>query len=146
MNHLVYIFSISIWLRDHKDFCKIISREIWNLNYLFILYLWFFIWRSHELQKKENMHREKKKITRKTENRNKKHIFLCIFVQRRWRPKQVNLIQFYSVDWTDVYDTNNIEQNQLCIKKYQRTTKRLWLSINIAVFGNSNMFDAPQRQ
>ena len=35
--------------------------------------------------------------------------FLCIFVQGRWQPTQSQLIQIYSVDWTDVYDTHNIE-------------------------------------
>ena len=42
--------------------------------------------------------------------------FLCIFVQGRQQPKQSHLIQTYSVDWTDVYDTHttlNTEQNQL---------------------------------
>ena len=38
-----------------------------------------------------------------------KKIFLCIFVQGRWQPTQSQLIQIYSVDWTDVYDTHNIE-------------------------------------
>ena len=35
----------------------------------------------------------------------------CIFVQG-WQPSQPTqsqLIQIYSVDWTDVYDTHNIE-------------------------------------
>ena len=35
--------------------------------------------------------------------------FLCIFVQGRQQPTQSQLIQIYSVDWTDVYDTYNIE-------------------------------------
>ena len=35
--------------------------------------------------------------------------FLCTFVQGRWQPTQSQLIQMYSVDWTDVYDTHNIE-------------------------------------
>ena len=26
-----------------------------------------------------------------------------------WQPKQIQLIQIYSVDWTDVYDTHNIK-------------------------------------
>ena len=35
--------------------------------------------------------------------------YLCIFVQGREQPTQSQLIQIYSVDWTDVYDTYNIE-------------------------------------
>ena len=35
--------------------------------------------------------------------------FLCIFVQGRWQPTQSQLIQIYSMDWTDIYDTHNIE-------------------------------------
>ena len=31
------------------------------------------------------------------------------FVQGRWQPTQSQLIQIYSVDWRDVYDTHNIE-------------------------------------
>ena len=31
------------------------------------------------------------------------------FFQGRWQPTQSQLIQIYSVDWTDVYDTHNIE-------------------------------------
>ena len=34
---------------------------------------------------------------------------ICIFVQGRWQPTQSHLIQIYSVDWADVYDTHNIE-------------------------------------
>ena len=34
--------------------------------------------------------------------------FLCTFVQGRWHSTQNQLIQIYSVDWTDVYDTHNI--------------------------------------
>ena len=42
------------------------------------------------------------------------HTFLKIFimhffVQGRWQPTQSQLIQIYSVDWTDVYDTHNSE-------------------------------------
>ena len=39
--------------------------------------------------------------------------FLCIFVQGRWQPTQRQLIQIYSVDWTDVYDTHNIEHRAI---------------------------------
>ena len=43
--------------------------------------------------------------------------FLFIFAQGWWQPKQSQLIQIYSVDWTDVHDTTvNTEQNQLAIK------------------------------
>ena len=35
--------------------------------------------------------------------------FLCIIVQGRCQPKKSQLIQICSVDWTDVYDTHNIE-------------------------------------
>ena len=35
--------------------------------------------------------------------------FLCILVQGRRQPTQSQLIQIYSVYWTDVYDTHNIE-------------------------------------
>ena len=35
--------------------------------------------------------------------------YLCIFVQGRYQPTQSQLIQIYSVAWTDVYDTYNIE-------------------------------------
>ena len=35
--------------------------------------------------------------------------FLCIFDQGGWQPTQSQLIQIYSVDCTDVYDTHNIE-------------------------------------
>ena len=35
--------------------------------------------------------------------------FLCIFYPGRWQPTQSQLIQIYSVDWTDIYDTHNIE-------------------------------------
>ena len=35
--------------------------------------------------------------------------FIYTFVQGRWQPTQSQLIQIYSVDWTDVYDTHNIE-------------------------------------
>ena len=41
------------------------------------------------------------------------------FVQGRWQLTQSLLIQIYSVDWTDVYDTHttvNTELNQLAIK------------------------------
>ena len=44
---------------------------------------------------------------------------LCTFVQGRLQPTQSQLIQIYSVEWTDVYDTHttlNTEQNQLAIK------------------------------
>ena len=34
--------------------------------------------------------------------------FLCI-VHGRWQLTQSHLIQIYSVDWTDVYDTHNIK-------------------------------------
>ena len=34
---------------------------------------------------------------------------LCIFVQGRLQPTQSQLIQIYSVDWTDVYDTHTSE-------------------------------------
>ena len=37
-------------------------------------------------------------------------VFLCIcFVQGRWQPTQSLLILIYSVDWTDAYDTHDIE-------------------------------------
>ena len=36
-------------------------------------------------------------------------VFLCIFVQGQWQPTQSQLIQIYSVYWTDAYDTHNIE-------------------------------------
>ena len=35
--------------------------------------------------------------------------FYALFVQGRCQPTQRQLIQIYSVDWTDVYDTHNIE-------------------------------------
>ena len=35
--------------------------------------------------------------------------FMDLFVQGRWQPTQSQLIQIYSVDWRDVYDTHNIE-------------------------------------
>ena len=37
-----------------------------------------------------------------------------IYVQGRWQPTQSQLIQIYSVHWTDVYETH--EQNQWAIK------------------------------
>ena len=37
------------------------------------------------------------------------YIVSCIFVQGRWQPMQSQLIQMYSMDWTDIYDTHNIE-------------------------------------
>ena len=36
-------------------------------------------------------------------------IFYAFFVQGRRQPTQSQLIQICSVDWTDVYDTDNIE-------------------------------------
>ena len=42
-------------------------------------------------------------------NFEKKALFLCIFVQERWQPTQSQLIQIYSMDWTEVCDTHNIE-------------------------------------
>ena len=33
----------------------------------------------------------------------------AFFIQGRWQPTQSQLIQIYSVDWTDIYDTHNIE-------------------------------------
>ena len=45
--------------------------------------------------------------------------FYAFFVQGRRQPAQSQLIQIYSVDWTDVYDSHttlNTEQNQLAIK------------------------------
>ena len=54
------------------------------------------------------------------------HLFfffnLCIFIQGRWQPTQSQLIQIYSVDWTYVYDTPNIEHRTSKPLKYQRTT------------------------
>ena len=35
--------------------------------------------------------------------------FMHFFVRGRKQPTQSQLIQMYSVDWTDVYDTYNIE-------------------------------------
>ena len=50
-------------------------------------------------------------------------IYLCIFIQGRWQPTQSQLIQIYSVDWTDVYDTQHRTQNRTSKPlKYQRTT------------------------
>ena len=43
----------------------------------------------------------------------------AFFVQGRWQPTQIQLIQIYSVDWAHVHDTHttlNTEQNQLAIK------------------------------
>ena len=34
---------------------------------------------------------------------------MLFFVHGRWQPTQSQLIQIYSVDWTNVYDTHNIE-------------------------------------
>ena len=36
-------------------------------------------------------------------------VFMHFFVQRRRQHTQRQLIKIYSVDWTDVYDTHNIE-------------------------------------
>ena len=33
----------------------------------------------------------------------------AFFDQGRWQPTHSQLIQIYSMDWTDVYDTHNIE-------------------------------------
>ena len=38
-------------------------------------------------------------------------LFLCIFVLGRLQPTQSQLIQIYSVEWTDVYDTQHWTQN-----------------------------------
>ena len=35
-------------------------------------------------------------------------LFYAFFYPGRWQPTQIQLIQIYSVDWTDVYDTHNI--------------------------------------
>ena len=35
--------------------------------------------------------------------------FYAFFVQGRWQPTRSQLIQIYSVDWTAVYETHNIE-------------------------------------
>ena len=47
------------------------------------------------------------------------YLLLCIFVQGRWQ-----LIQIYSVDWRDVYDTTQYWTQNRTSKplKYQRTT------------------------
>ena len=44
--------------------------------------------------------------------------FLCIFVQGRCQLMQSQLIQIYSVDWTDVYDTHNIEHRTEPVSHY----------------------------
>ena len=38
-----------------------------------------------------------------------KKILYAFFVQGRWHPTQSQLIQIYSVDWTDAYNTHNNE-------------------------------------
>ena len=35
--------------------------------------------------------------------------FYAFFVQGRWQTTQSQFIQIYSVDWTGVYETHNIE-------------------------------------
>ena len=59
-------------------------------------------------------------MKRTTDSTEPELIFLMhLFVQGRWQPTRSQLIQIYSVDWTDVFDTQqhwSTEQNLLAIK------------------------------
>ena len=72
------------------------------------------------------------------------------FYPRTMTTHASQLIQIYSVDWTDIFDTHNIEHRTEPVSHYNISwelilPQRYWLSIDNWVIANSNRDRQNQR-